>query len=647
MKKILFLAITLFCTMVSAQDNKSPFTFTPDKPKLGKSINLVYDESSPSAKLKDVTELTCQAFFGRVDQDPLLVEVPLKKEGNLWRGVADVADPAACIVFFNLISGEAKDDNGGNAWFSVIYGKDGKATKNGNLNAGYFLLNGRYYYYRHKVNLDEARTYFEQEINLYPDEWRAINGLWNIKMKQELSSDDKSALKKEIATFYASHKDNEDAALSVIGFWEKLGDSAKADEIRQYEIGKNPKGKIAQSVRSAKIWDENDNVKRVELLKQFLTDFPSLDKKTRQAYLPNLFMLQVRNDELDAASDVLSEIEKPEVYQYNEIAYKYIEKGENLEKAVALAKKGVDMVRNSDPASKPPYMAMKDWTENNNYYANMILDTYGYGLLKLGKEGEAESILEEVYSKSKGEDPEINLHYIEALGKAGKFDKALEIGTEAITKGKDSPQINESLKIAFAGKVGKNGTYEDLDKDQKAEFEKIISDATTKKIEVIKKNLNETRLHDPGIDFTLMDMNGSPVSLANLKGKVVILDFWATWCGPCKSSFPYLQKVYEKYQNNGNVKILAINSWERQKDYSAQVENAKTFMSTNKYTFPVLIDEKNDDQFIVITKYQVEGIPTKFILDKKGDIAWKVVGFDNGQYMIDEMTQQIEMLLAE
>ncbi len=647
MKNILFLAVFFCFSITYGQQNNASFTFTPDKPKQGEPITLVYDEASPSATLKGVSDLTCHVFFGRRDLDPLLIEIPLKKEAGMWRGVVNVEDTSACIVFFRLVSGENKDDNNGDAWYSIVYRKDGKPVKDGHLRAGNFLLNGRFFNYRHKVNLDQARFHFEQERMLYPEQWRATTGLWDVRMKEDQSPEVQKALKTELASFYDSHKDDENVVENVITWWGKLGDSAKADEIRKYEIGKNPKGLVAQLGRSSLIWEAPDNTKRIGLLKQFLTDFPSMDRKARQMYLPNLFFLQARNNELEAAAEVMNEIEKPEANLYNEIASRYIEKGENLEKAVAWAKKGVDMVRNPDPAGKPSYMTTNEWMENNKYYANMILDTYGYGLLKLGKSGEAEVTLEEVYKESKGDDPEINLHYIEVLEKVGKYDKALEVGMEAIAKGKDSPEITDRLKGVYAGKTGEKGTYEDLGKGHKDKFEKMLSDALKMKIERIQKSLKETRLNSPGTDFILKDMNGAPVSLAELKGKVVVLDFWATWCGPCKSSFPYLQKVFEKYQNNENVKILAINSWERLKDYPAQVENAKSFMSSNKYTFPVLIDEKDGDQFIVIGKYEVEGIPTKFILDKKGTIAWKVVGFDNGQYMIDEMTQQIEMLLAE
>jgi thiol-disulfide isomerase/thioredoxin len=130
------------------------------------------------------------------------------------------------------------------------------------------------------------------------------------------------------------------------------------------------------------------------------------------------------------------------------------------------------------------------------------------------------------------------------------------------------------------------------------------------------------------------------VRLSELKGKVVVVDFWATWCGPCTASFPFLQQVYEKYKANPNFVILTLNTWERVTGAEREAL-VKKFMEENKYTFPVLYDEG------FVEKYGVEGIPTKFIIDKKGMIQFKSIGFMGGPKMIDEMTMQIEMLLDD
>lgn len=216
-----------------------------------------------------------------------------------------------------------------------------------------------------------------------------------------------------------------------------------------------------------------------------------------------------------------------------------------------------------------------------------------------------------------------------------------------IRSAKDSPEMIETLKEAYAKNVAPEKVFDSLDEASKNKFEQTLSEAQKIKRDAIMKKLTESRINTPAPDFALKNLQGAPVVLSALKGKVLIVDFWATWCGPCKMSFPFLQKVYEKYQTNENVVFLAVNTWERQKDYDAQVANAKKFIEENKYTFPVLIDEKKDDQYDVVGKYDVEGIPTKFILDKKGNIAWKAVGFDNGQAMIDEMTEEIDFLLSE
>jgi peroxiredoxin len=131
-------------------------------------------------------------------------------------------------------------------------------------------------------------------------------------------------------------------------------------------------------------------------------------------------------------------------------------------------------------------------------------------------------------------------------------------------------------------------------------------------------------------DFSLNDLDGRQVRLSDFSGKVVLLEFWATWCPPCRMAIPDLNDINARFKDR-DFAILAVSIGEK-------IETVRDFADEFGITFTVLIDD-ND----VNSRFGVMTIPTTFIIDKNGNIASKHLGFVPG--LADVLSEEIEGLL--
>lgn len=137
----------------------------------------------------------------------------------------------------------------------------------------------------------------------------------------------------------------------------------------------------------------------------------------------------------------------------------------------------------------------------------------------------------------------------------------------------------------------------------------------------------------PAPDITLHNAAGEAIHLSDVRGKVVLVDFWASWCPPCQTSFPALDALYREYRERG-VEVLAINVDEKRRD-------ADAFLDCHSHALTVLFDPKGASPLA----FGVKGMPSSFLIDREGNIRFTHMGYSGN---VDESyRRELAQLLSE
>jgi thiol-disulfide isomerase/thioredoxin len=137
----------------------------------------------------------------------------------------------------------------------------------------------------------------------------------------------------------------------------------------------------------------------------------------------------------------------------------------------------------------------------------------------------------------------------------------------------------------------------------------------------------------PAPEFKLVNRAGGELSLSGLKGQVVMINFWASWCGPCRKEFPALDQIYAKYKPMG-FQMVAIN-------VESDKADAERFLGHTPVSFPILFDPDNK----VSGNYGVSAMPTTFLVDRQGQLRWQHRAYKPGDEA--KYIEQIRAMLRE
>jgi len=183
--------------------------------------------------------------------------------------------------------------------------------------------------------------------------------------------------------------------------------------------------------------------------------------------------------------------------------------------------------------------------------------------------------------------------------------------------GSISKHFNTSQNSKIESKQEENKRENSTDKEENSDGNDSQKDSNNDNND--KGSNDEDRIKS--IDFTLTDQYGKTHKLSDYEGKVVFLNFWATWCPPCKEEMPYIEQLYKDYnKNNDDVVILGVASPNLGREGSR--EHVVNFLKDQGYTFPVVLDEDG----ALAYQYGINAFPTTFIIDKEGYVTQYIPG---------------------
>ncbi len=621
MKKFVskFRIIILLCLFLSSRLYAGELIL-PENAQHGSTVSIIYKPSKDDSDVKSTLIAYC---YTSSQVKPTAYQAAISDKGE-----ASITIPMdAVYVMFKVMNGKTVDDNGQQFWSLPVVDSDNNVKENTYFRAGISYLGQLPDNCKRGVSPAKSEEMLSQELRSFPDNVPAKAGL------AILSYDNKKMTKIEfernIRSIFAKVKDwsKEEVVRSAWRSFNAIGDKNRADSIARIYVKNHPTSELAEDYGLEILQRLNDQRQVVDLGMKYILNFPHSKEMPMlaQGLAPVAASLSV----LDSLIERYSLEKHKNPFVVSMFAFIQVD-ADSTKIPVAigyLTKERDALLKSGTQYLKPRWMSDIEWIEKEESLMAQITATRGFIYERNNQKMQAIQDLEYVVTQYPLSCHEVIYDKLVGLlyEDKSKWNKAFLWSGRAI----ELSRANDNIKKINQETFTSSAQYTTYD-----EYRKVIDNASTMSR---RRSLKNQMLQQPMPKGKIIDKEGKSVEISSFLGKTLIIDFWATWCGPCRTSFPAMQKLYDKYKNDDKVEFLIVNCWERSDDKKKTVDE---FMAKNNYTFPVYFDE--NDTFA--KSLGVTGIPAKFFVSPLGIIQFKESGFQGEAKFMEDGIDKIELL---
>lgn len=604
-----------------------PIQIIPEHPEIGQKVTIRLNRLD--SRIDEVPKLYFS--YSNLFEMPTVVE--LDRNGKGWE-MSFVVPRYAKYASFYVKHGNVTHYAPGKKHYELIFYKEGKPVMDTYLYKSYSLA-------AQKTNPDSikvlSRQLIAKELVLYPNNYAAkLRQLANNMIDDK--PNEKRYLYEAIALINAKLKENPTDMGNVnqvtMGYLimgqNNFIDVLKADLLRKY-----PKSEVAYEFLYEDAYKTKDEAERIKKLEQLLAYQTNGESSSLSGIHQQLFeyYAKAKNEKRALAhAKIVAGINNPWLpRETKELAAILTDNNLALDTAKMYAEKALSMV-NAYPFGViryfPEYGYIPSYVANRTALIEEqkgeILSIIGNIYARQQKYELAEQTLKEAMLLAKNVAVYHNLAYLYEQTKRPKL--AFDAYRKILLQMPVDTMMLQRFKNAYVSFKGTESGFSDELSYMRQEWER----QNISKLRATKINLSAPRFSN------VYNMNGELVDPKTLENKVVVLDFWGTWCVPCIDGFPYMQKIYDQYKNRNDVVFMIMNSGSKN-----SLQDAMEWVKQHDFTFPVYYNDRK-----LAEAFNVTTIPSTFVIDVEGKIRYKTVGFE-GPIMEAKLALAIKDVIGE